>query len=100
MFHFKGKFGQRTDIGESRIFISGQEGDLFRLMQNRDKQLVNFDIICDNKALLVEYHSRSGQDHFDRNVVLASFTACWGRLKLYESLSKVAKTVLYCDTGY
>lgn len=69
-------------------------------MNDPTKRMVDFNIINEN-ALQVQYQfdEEFVPDSLMTNVVVASFTTCWARLKLYEVLDFLGNRVLYYDTG-
>lgn len=96
---FWGKFGQRTNLGSSKICTSSK--DLFALIFDDQYEIRDFVTSPTNmKSVEILYADKDGvsMDPKNTNVYLACFTTCWARLRLHDILHPLAKLVLYYDT--
>jgi len=96
---FWGKFGQRLSLKQSR-FIHESEADVFFQMLSDPKKHVHDFHILTPEILLLEW---SDDPLFlpintKTNIVIATFTTMWARLKLYSVLEEVGEDCLYMDT--
>lgn len=94
---FWGKFGQRSDMKKHK-YVRSQAEFLSYLLDERtvlnDFHIVNEDL-C-----VISYGSKEEfvQECPTSNVVIAAFTTCWARLRLYGILDRLKENVLYFDT--
>ena len=81
-------------------FLHDTQADLFfQRVSDRTKKLEDFHIINEHLIELEYTHGSSFiPESFNTNIVLASFTTCWARLKLLTYLEKVGDRVLYYAT--
>ena len=94
---FWGKLGQRTNL-TSHTYIT-DPNEFFSLWADQTKDVVDVTIISDE---MVRVGWKKNEElelpHPSVNVVLASFTTCNARLKLYSYLEQLGERVLYFDT--
>ena len=92
-----GKFGQRLNKMQVEEFDDPQEFHSFLDSNARDVKHVS--VVNDN---IVEAHYQLQEEDIpvspNLNVIVACFTACWTRLRLYEALELLGQRVLYFDT--
>jgi len=94
---FYGKFGQRSDMGKS--VLVNDVAVLYQHMTDPQKKIKDFRVI-NKDVMLLEYETAT---HFELdsiagNVVIAAFCTCYARLKLFRTMHKLGKRVLYHDT--
>jgi len=94
---FWGKFGQRNNLKQTSV-IKDRE-TLLKLLTSPDKEvfdilIVNEEVLYANWRLREEAVTSAGYT----NVVIAAYTTAQARLKLYESLERLGRRVLYYDT--
>jgi len=96
-FSFWGKFGERTNMKQSQYIYD--QAEFLRLVTDTTKTLSDYYII-NPETIMVEYQHDDEHvpDSPTGNIVIAAFTTCWARLKLYELISKVGRHCLYYDT--
>ena len=84
---FGGKFGQRLNMKQSLFLYEHEADKFFQLLKDTRKEVRDFHVISD-RIIQMEYLDNSSflPIDFKTNVFLASFTACWSRIKLYELL--------------
>ena len=84
---FGGKFGQRLNMKQSFFLYEHEADKFFQLLTDTRKEVRDFHVISD-RIIQMEYLDNSSflPIDFKTNVFLASFTACWSRIKLYELL--------------
>jgi hypothetical protein len=84
---FGGKFGQRLHMKQSLFLYEHEADKFFQLLTDTRKEVRDFHVISD-RIIQMEYLDNSSflPIDFKTNVFLASFTACWSRIKLYELL--------------
>ena len=75
------------------------QAEFLRLAMDTTKRLKDFHIV-NNDAIVVDFEH---EDEFvpdapNGNIVIAAFTTCWARIKLYGILQKVGRKCLYYDT--
>jgi hypothetical protein len=92
-----GKFGQSPYKPQTK-FIKTQE-ELYTLMTNDKIEEVNLNIINEDiiEASYTMKHEHI-EDQTNTNVVIALFTTCYARMRLYDALDKLGEQVLYFDT--
>ena len=77
-----------------------RKDELDHLLANDQFIIQNIDF-CDEDFIQVSYSIREefsfGSNN--TNVIIAAFTTCHARLKLYSELEKLGENVLYFDTG-
>ena len=96
-FSFWGKFGQRPNLTQTKYVYS--QAELYRLILDQTKITSDFYIIDENTCLIDFQHDNDHiPDGASGNIVVAAFTTCFARLKLYEVLQKVDRNCLYYDT--
>ena len=96
-FSFWGKFGQRPNMKQTQ-YVSSQS-EFLRLITDETKNVTSFHIIDkENIVLDYEHADDAVPDLPTGNIVIAAFTTCWARLKLYSVLEKVGTSCLYYDT--
>ena len=96
---FWGKFGQRLNMRQTKIYHESQANLFFQVFSDPTKEPLNFHILS-NDMIQIEWiykHDFQPEDN-ETNIYLATFTTCWARLKLYSVLEKLNKRVLYYDT--
>ena len=96
---FWGKFGQRSNMQQSKYVYAGDLAPFIDLIADRSKELIDFHIISDD-VLHVNWRHRGEfvPDNNKTNIFVATFTTCWARLKLYGILDSLGDRVLYYDT--
>jgi hypothetical protein len=94
---FWGKFGEKPNQTKS-IYIT--DPVQFKRMANDHSTDIAMIYMINEDCLLVETAKSSTfeEDNLKTNEVIASFTTCWARLKLYEILDFLSERVLYMDT--
>jgi hypothetical protein len=94
---FWGKFGERTNQTKS-VYIT--DATKFRLLVNDSTKEICLVHRINETCLSVEYKSQSTfeQENMKTNEVIACFTTCWARLKLYDVIDFLGERVLYMDT--
>jgi hypothetical protein len=72
---------------------------MLELLLDETIEVLQMDTI-DDWTLNVSYKSTTEfiSSSSSTNVILAAFVTCWGRLKLYDLISKLGKRCLYFDT--
>lgn len=94
---FWGKFGQRSDMKKHKYVRS--QAEFLSYLLDETTLLNDFHIV--NEDLLVINYGKQKQfveECATSNVVIAGFTTCWARLKLYQVLESIGEDVLYFDT--
>ena len=92
-----GKFAQRSNMRQTELF-SEPEG-VYKLLH--DDSVVVHDIRFINEEVVevnYEYEEDFVEVNPNTNVVIAAFTTCFARLKLYELLEHVGPSCAYYDT--
>ena len=94
---FWGKFGQR--LNKTQMQFCRKEADFWKLLSDQRLNIRSVDFINDDLAQ-IEF---TEQDEFllpglNTNIIIAAFTTCYARLKLYEALYNLNNRVLYYDT--
>jgi len=75
-------------------------GKFISLMTDPTRQVVDVNLIGEEAVQVqYQYDEEFVPDSNITNVVLASFTAMWGRVRLYNVLDQLQERVLYYDTG-
>ena len=84
---FGGKFGQRLNMKQSSFLYEHEADKFFHLLTDTRKEVRDFHVISD-RIIQMEYLDNWSflPIDFKANVLLASFTTCWSRIKLYELL--------------
>ena len=95
---FTGKFAQRSNLSQTKILDDPAE--VYKLLQN-DRVTVDNIRLINEEVIEVTYKD---DEHFAQvnpktNVVIAAFTTCHARLKLYEVLERLGDRAMYEDTG-
>ena len=96
---FWGKFGQRPDMSQTK-FINSEQPHLFFSMLTDPQINVKDFYILSKDIIMLEYASLKQSMGPDprSNVIIATFTTCWARLKLFDILDQLGERVLYYDT--
>ena len=94
---FWGKFGERSNRTKS-IYVT--DANKFRRLVNDSTKEICLVHRINETCLSVEYKSQSTfePDNMKTNEVIACFTTCWARLKLYDLVDFLGERVLYMDT--
>ena len=96
---FWGKFGQRSNMKQTKYINSSQLDQFINLFTDRTKEIVDFHIISDDMISVAwEYRIGFTPESSKTNIFIATFTTCWARLKLYDLIDKIGDRVLYYDT--
>ena len=96
-FGFWGKFAQRSNL--SQFEYTHTQADFLRLLLDNSKKITDFHIVNENMCVLEYiYSDEEVPDSPSGNVVIASFTTCWARLKLLDVLHTVDRRCLFYDT--
>ena len=89
-----GKFAQRSGLSQTKIF--DDPAKVYKLLQSIDNiRLINEEIV----EVTYKEDGAFARVNPNTNVVVAAFTTCHARLKLYKVLEKLGDRVLYQDTG-
>ena len=92
-----GKFGQALNKTKHAQIKSLEE--LYHYIDSDLYHVKKFDLQKnDNLTLYYDMTKHSEDTNPNVNVYIAAFTACWARLKLYDTLEKLGDRVLYYDT--
>ncbi|XP_068707788.1 uncharacterized protein [Montipora foliosa] len=92
-----GKFGQRDNLMQHKVFYDPQPFHMFMDLDQHDVRYVS----CLDEHLVEVYYKVQGECedlNVNTNTFVAALTTCWARLHLYEALERLAKRVLYFDT--
>ena len=94
---FWGKFGQRPNMTQTKYVYS--QAEFLSAVLDKSKNITDFHIVNEQTCLL-EYVYEDDQvpDSPSSNIIIATFTTCWARLKLLEVLHTVNHLCLYFDT--
>ncbi|KAJ8044024.1 hypothetical protein HOLleu_11364 [Holothuria leucospilota] len=94
---FWGKFGQREDLVKTEIV--DEPGRLYDLMKSHDETEVK-DVRFINEDILEVHKEKENFTYTNSrvNVVIAAFTTCHARLRLYDVIDRLDVRVLYFDT--
>ena len=92
-----GKFGQRENLMQVRVFY---DPNPFRLFMDTDQHDVHYVSCLDEHLVEVHYRSQAGSESINPNIniLIAAFTTFWAHLRLYDALETLRKRVLYYDT--
>ena len=94
---FWGKYGQRSDMKKHK-YVRSQAEFLSYLLD--ETILLNDFHIVNEDLMVINYGKQKPfiEECPTSNVVIAGFTTCWARLKLYQVLERIGEDVLYFDT--
>ena len=94
---FSGKFGQRPDNTQCKLFSDPEE--YFAVLTDPENECTAAEPLTDSVVML-SYRKRSEfvPVLLNTNAVLASFVAAYGRLKLYSYMQPLGAKLLYGDT--
>ena len=98
-FYFlAGKFAQRSGLSQTKIHDDPAE--VYKLLQSDTVTVDNIRLI-NEEIVEVTYKEEEAfvKVNPKTNVVVAAFTTCHARLKLYEVLEKLGHRSMYLDTG-
>jgi len=92
-----GRLAKRNNLTKT-IFAKTPQA-FFAIVHNEMYVCKDFHIVNDN-TICLEYETKKQMVREDKttNVILASMTTAYARLKLYEYLKKLGESVLYFDT--
>ena len=94
---FWGKFGE--NLNKSQVTSITEAHSLFQMIEDPLHNVERIRICSEDLLEVVTKEEETNQlDNGKRNIFVAAFTTCHARLKLYESLEKVQRQVLYFDT--
>ncbi|KAJ8019010.1 putative DNA polymerase [Holothuria leucospilota] len=95
---FWGKFGQREDLVKTEIV--DEPSRLYDLMKAYDETEVKDVRFINDEVLEVHYKDKENFNITNSrvNVVIAAFTTCHARLRLYDLIDQLNDRVLYFDT--
>ena len=94
---FYGKFGQRLNLKKTHLVHSLDQ--LCTLMTQPEKTLLNFHILTEDIMQIETQDSPHFSDtHLNTNVVIAAFTTCYARIRLWKVLHFLGPRVFYTDT--
>ncbi|KAJ8018953.1 hypothetical protein HOLleu_42763 [Holothuria leucospilota] len=95
---FWGKFGQREDLVKTEIV--DEPSRLYDLMKSYDETEVKDVRFINDEILEVHYKDKENFIYTNSrvNVVIAAFTTCHARLRLYDVIDRLNDRVLYFDT--
>ena len=92
-----GKFGQALNKAKHKQIQTTEE--LYHYLDSDEFHIKKFDLQKNDQLTLYFDMMRHSEDtNPNVNVYIAAFTTCWARLKLYNTLEKLGKRVLYYDT--
>ena len=92
-----GKFAQRSGLSQTEIHDDPAE--VYKLLQSDTVTVDNIRLI--NEEIVEVTYKEDGafaRVNPNTNVVVAAFTTCHARLKLYEVLEKLGDRAMYQDT--
>ncbi len=94
---FWGKYGQRNNMMQTIYFTNCGE---FLTFLHDPKHEVYAVIPVSDTMIMCNYKKSEGFEDIcnTTNVVIASITTAWARLKLYEIMEQLQERVQYCDT--
>ena len=94
---FWGKFGEKPNRTRTQYITDPSK---FKQLSNDTSVEIMMIYMVNQDCLLVETKSRETfePDNLKTNDVVASFTTCWARLKLYGLIDQLGRRVLYMDT--
>ena len=96
---FWGKFGQRSNMRQTKYIHSSELSQLINLITDKTKEVIDFHIISEDILHVEWQHTNDFTPESNKtNIFIATFTTCWARLKLYETLDSLGERVLYYDT--
>ncbi|XP_072039103.1 uncharacterized protein [Amphiura filiformis] len=92
-----GKFAQRSNM--SQTVILDDPSEVYKLLTSDSVTVDNIRLIND-EVIEVTYKDDDAfaRVNLNTNVVIAAFTTCHARLKLYEVLEKLGERAMYQDT--
>ena len=92
-----GKFAQRSNLSQTKIM--DEPSEVYKLLQSDTVTVENIRLI-NEEVIEVTYKDdeRFARINPNTNVVIAAFTTCHARLKLYEVLEQLQDRVMYQDT--
>lgn len=94
---FWGKYGQRSDLKKTK-YVRSRAEFLSHLLDDKN-HLDDFHIVNENLVILsYTPNSEFVEECSSSNVVIAAFTTCWARLRLYNVLDRLQDNCLYFDT--
>ncbi|XP_041350679.1 uncharacterized protein LOC121369693 [Gigantopelta aegis] len=96
---FWGKYGQRLNMKQSAFIHENNAETFFQMLADPTKDIVDFHVLTES-ILQLEYQHKSTfiPEDLKTNIILATFTTSWARLKLYSVLEKLDENVLHYDT--
>ena len=94
---FWGKWGQRTNL-TSHCYVT-DPNEYFGIWADQTKEITDINFVND-EMLRIGFKKNPELElpHPNVNVVLAAFTTCNARLRLYSFLERLQRRVLYFDT--
>ena len=94
---FWGKFGERTN--KSKVLQVKTPHELFNVLTDSANHVQSLRL-CTDEILEVVFKQTPANDlpNPKTNILIACFTTCWARLKLYSYLHRLQDQVLYYDT--
>ncbi|KAJ8026991.1 hypothetical protein HOLleu_31989 [Holothuria leucospilota] len=94
---FWGKFGQHEDLVKTEIV--SEPGRLYDLMKACDETEVKDVRVINDGILEVQFKDKQNFTYTNSrvNVVIAAFTTCHARLRLYDVIDRLSERVLYFD---
>ena len=97
LYSFWGKFGKKPNRSKSQYIT---EPSKFKQLANDTSVEIMMIYMVNENCLLVETKSRENfePDNIKTNDIVASFTTCWARLKLYSLIDQLGRRILYMDT--
>ena len=94
---FYGKFGQRLTLRASHLVTDIAQ--LNDILLDPTKRLVDFHILNEDiMHVETEREELFANADIKTNVVIAAFTASWGRLKLWNVMHRLGERLFYTDT--
>ena len=93
---FWGKFGQRPNM--SKTSYVKDPAEYLDMMTRDDLEIQGVNFVNDEMVEVQWQNSEFVESSRRTNVILAAYTTCQARLKLYELLERLDRRVLYYDT--
>ena len=92
-----GKFGQRTNLSQTKIIDS--KAEFYEIILNEQYENINW-VELSNDKMEISYQVKEQyvQNDFNTNIAIAAFTTSSARMRLYSALEYLDKQILYFDT--
>ncbi|XP_037906182.1 uncharacterized protein LOC119648487 [Hermetia illucens] len=94
---FWGKFAQREDRTQTKVFNSSE--DFSNFLQSPGIEICSLIPINEETIWVTWRYLEENLNMLPHvNIPIAAYTTAFARMKLYDALKKVGKNILYCDT--